>query len=133
MCPADNPFPPAKSAGLPVVSVISSLKSHRAPISERQKRATRKHVLNAEKLVVLGHTLATGRCTSLDLAGTKGDDEVGDDGVLGLAGTVRDHDTPAVRLRELGTEGLGELSAEIRDGTWRELTPEWTRRSCRFG
>ena len=58
-------------------------------------------LLDAQELVVLGHTLGTRRCTRLDLADAKSNDEVGDEGVLGLARAVGDHDTPAVRLREL--------------------------------
>ena len=60
-------------------------------------------VLDTEESVVLGNTLAARRSTSLDLAGAEGDDEVGDEGVLGLAGTVRNHDAPAVGLRALRT------------------------------
>ena len=63
------------------------------------------HVLDTEEGVVLGNTLGTGGGTSLDLADTKSDDEVSDDGVLGLSRAVRDHDTPAVGLRELSTVG----------------------------
>ena len=64
-------------------------------------------VLDTQESVVLGNTLAARRSTSLDLAGAEGNDEVGDDGVLGLARAVRDHDAPAVRLRELrGLNGL---------------------------
>lgn len=65
-----------------------------------------KDVLDTEKLVVLGNTLASGRGTSLDLTNTKSDDEVGDERVLGLAGAVRDHDTPAVGLAELSTRNI---------------------------
>ena len=53
-------------------------------------------ILNAEKSVVLGNTLAAGGRTSLDLADAEGNNEVSDDRVLGLTATVRDHDTPAV-------------------------------------
>lgn len=62
------------------------------------------YVLDAEEGVVLGNTLATSGSTSLDLAGAEGNDEVGDEGVLSLTATVRNHDTPAVGLRELRTE-----------------------------
>ena len=67
------------------------------------KPASRTDELDAKKRVVLRDTLAARRCTSLDLADTEGDDEVSDEGVLGLTGTVGDHDTPSVRLAELGT------------------------------
>ena len=61
------------------------------------------HVLDTEEGVVLGNTLGTGGGTSLDLAGLEGDDEVGDDGVLGLTRAVGNHDTPVVGLSELST------------------------------
>jgi hypothetical protein len=62
------------------------------------------NALNAEESVVLGNTLTSGRSTSLDLANTESDSEVSNDGVLSLSTAVRDHDTPAIRLRELSTE-----------------------------
>ena len=66
-------------------------------------------LLDTEKLVVLGDTLGTARSTSLDLTGAETDGEVGNVGGLGLTGTVRGHDTPAVRLRELdGLDRLGD-------------------------
>ena len=66
------------------------------------------YALDAKKSVVLGDTLATSRSTSLDLSNAKGNNKVGNDGVLRLTTTVRDHDTPAVRLCELRTvKGLG--------------------------
>lgn len=75
----------------------------------RRKREGKSNALDTEKSVVLRDTLRTGRGAGLDLAGTEGDDEVGDDGVLSLAGTVGDHDTPAVGLRELSSlDGLGD-------------------------
>ena len=53
-------------------------------------------------MVVLRHPLAAaaGRA-GLELAGGEADGEAGDRGVLGLAGAVRAHDTPAVLLGEL--------------------------------
>ena len=74
-------------------------------ITDRQERAQYRkageYALDTEEGVVLRDTLRAGGSTSLDLAGTEGNDEVSDDGVLGLTGTVRDHDTPAVGLSEL--------------------------------
>jgi hypothetical protein len=61
------------------------------------------YALDAEESVVLGNTLGPGRGTSLDLANTKSNNEVCNDSVLGLTRAVRDHDTPAVRLRKLCT------------------------------
>lgn len=61
-------------------------------------------VLDAQQSVVLGDTLTACGGTSLDLARSKSDDKVSDEGVLGLSATVRNHDAPAVGLRELSTE-----------------------------
>ena len=61
------------------------------------------YALDAKKSVVLGDTLATGRRTGLDLTDTKSNNEVRNDRVLSLTRAVRDHDAPAVRLRELST------------------------------
>ena len=59
--------------------------------------------LDAEELVVLRDTLGAGRRTGLDLAEAESDDEVSDEGVLGLTAAVRNHNAPAVGLRELAT------------------------------
>ena len=48
-------------------------------------------LLDAQQLVVLRHPLAAGRRAGLDLAAVGGDGEVGDRGVLGLAGAVAHH------------------------------------------
>ena len=61
------------------------------------------NALDAEESVVFGNTLTTSRGTSLDLPSTKSDYEIGDDGVLGLTGSVRDHNTPVAGRRELST------------------------------
>ncbi len=47
---------------------------------------------------VLGEALGAARGARLDLAGAETDGEVGDEGVLRLAGAVRRHDAPARRL-----------------------------------
>lgn len=65
----------------------------------------KKNALDTEELVVLRDTLAPCGSTRLDLADTERDDEVGNDGVLGLTATVGDHDTPAIGLRKLSTIG----------------------------
>ena len=92
------------------------------------KAASRTNVLDAKKRVVLRDTLAARRCTSLDLADTEGDDEVRDDGVLRLTAAVRDHDTPAIGLRELSTVKK-QISRPVssRHGAV-QLTPGSTRR-----
>jgi hypothetical protein len=57
--------------------------------------------LDAKQGIVFGYTLASGGSTGFDLADAEGNDEVSDDSVFGLTTTVRDHDTPAIRLSEL--------------------------------
>ncbi len=65
--------------------------------------------LDAEELVVLSNALSAVRSTGLDLASVQSDDEVGDRGVRGLAGTVRDDSGPAGVLGHLdGFDRLGE-------------------------
>lgn len=59
--------------------------------------------LDAEESVVLGNTLRAARSTSLDDTAAKGDSNVGNGRVLGLARAVRDHDGPVVGLRELSS------------------------------
>ncbi len=46
-------------------------------------------LLDAQQLVVLGHALGAAGGTGLDLAGVQGHGQVGNGGVLGLAGAVR--------------------------------------------
>lgn len=67
-----------------------------------------KLLLDTEDLVELGKALGTGRGTSLDLASAKTDNNVGNGDILGLSGSVRDHDTPASAEGILG--GLDGLS-----------------------
>ena len=59
------------------------------------------NVLDAEQSIVLGNTLTTSRSASLDLPGAESNGKVGNDSVLGLTRSVRDHDTPTVGLRQL--------------------------------
>src|SRR4051812_11225811 len=66
-------------------------------------------LLDAEQLVVLGDTVRAGRSAGLDLAAADGDGEVGDRGVLGLAGTVAHHRAEAGPVRHVdGVQRLGE-------------------------
>merc|ERR1719310_92790 len=53
-------------------------------------------LLNAQQLVVLGHTLGTARSASLDLARAQADGHVGNEVVLGLTRAVGHHDAPAL-------------------------------------
>src|SRR3954451_22812827 len=65
-------------------------------------------LLDAQQLVVLRDPLGAGGGTGLDLAAVRGDGEVGDGGVLGLAGAVAHHAAEAGAVREVdGVEGLG--------------------------
>lgn len=102
-----------------------------------------KYLLDPKKSIVLGNTLATGGCTSLDLASSQCNNEVSDHGVLGLTRTMGDHDTPTVGLRELGTVKVIITSAHyaskteggiwharldrLRDGS--DLVNLWTMKS----
>src|SRR3954453_13639727 len=52
-------------------------------------------LLDAEKLVVLGHAVGAGRSAGLDLATVGRHGQVGDRGVLGLTRTVAHHATEA--------------------------------------
>ena len=64
-------------------------------------------LLDAQQAVVLGHALGTGRGAGLDLAAVQGDGQVGNGGVLGLAGAVGHHRLVAVVVRQGdGLEGL---------------------------
>ncbi|BAC17851.1 conserved hypothetical protein [Corynebacterium efficiens YS-314] len=66
-------------------------------------------LLDAQQLVVLGHTVGTCRCTGLDLAAVQRDSQIGDGGVLGLTGTVGHHGGVTCAVCHVdGVEGLGE-------------------------
>ena len=58
-------------------------------------------LLDAQELVVLGHPVRARRRAGLDLPGVRGDREVGDEGVFGLARAVRDDRRVARRARQL--------------------------------
>ena len=112
MGPAERPLSPAYTP-LPSSSLSRNV---------CQKDSTRiqvDNILNAEERVVLRDTLAARGRTSLDLADTEGDDEVSDESVLSLTTAVRDHDSPVVGLRKLGTvagshtHALQEISGTI--------------------
>ena len=49
-------------------------------------RAAAQLFFNAQQLVVLCHTLGTAGSAGLDLAGVQGNGQIGNGGVLGLAG-----------------------------------------------
>lgn len=68
-----------------------------------------KLLLNSEKLVVLGESLRSRRSTSLDLASSETDGEISNGGILGLTGSVGNHDTPLGVVRVVGgLDGLGD-------------------------
>ena len=52
--------------------------------------------LDAEELVVLGHTIGSGSRAGLDLSGIDGNGEIRDGGILGFAGAMADHGGVAV-------------------------------------
>src|ERR1700678_4429648 len=60
-----------------------------------------KRLLDADQLVVFGVALAARQAAGLDLAAVGGDREVGDRGVLGLAGAVAYHSTVACAMGDL--------------------------------
>ena len=66
-------------------------------------------VLDAQKGIVLAHTLRTSRGTRLDDTSIEGDGKVSNRRVLRLTGAVRHHDSPVVRLSELSSlDRLGD-------------------------
>ena len=58
-------------------------------------------LLNPQDLIVLGETFRAARGSGLDLAGGESDDQVGDESILGLAGSMRHHRPPAGSLGQL--------------------------------
>ncbi len=58
-------------------------------------------LFDTKDLVVLGQTLGAARGTSFNLAGGQTNYEVGNERVLGLTGSVRNHGSPTSALREL--------------------------------
>src|SRR6185437_13703652 len=65
-------------------------------------------LFDPEELVVLGHPVRPAGSTGLDLPGVGGHGQVGDGGVLGLAGPVGDHRPVGRTGGQLdGVEGLG--------------------------
>merc|ERR1719409_353813 len=85
----------------------------------RSSRATEVHprvgalraelLLDAQELVILRQALAAARRPCLDLARAQTNDQVRDEGVLGLARAMGDHDAPARthgHVRSL--DGLGD-------------------------
>jgi hypothetical protein len=80
-----------------------------AEVSTRVNSLVTKLLLNSENLVELGETLRSGRGTGLDLTSTETNGNVSNGDILSLAGTVRDHDTPAISVGVLGSlDGLGQ-------------------------
>ena len=68
-------------------------------------------LLDTEDLVVLGQTLRAAWRASLDLAGGQTNNEVGDEGVLSLTGTMRHHRAPAGAFGELvSVDRLGDAT-----------------------
>jgi len=66
-------------------------------------------LLDSQHLVVLGQPLRAAGGAGLDLSGAETDHQICDEAILGLAGTVRDHGSPAVRFGQvMGFDGLGD-------------------------
>jgi hypothetical protein len=92
--------------------------------------ATRSDRQGAPVLISLNHhELHAGRDVERSLPGPQGNSQIGNVGRFGLTGSVRGHDTPSVRLRELDTIRQLVMFA-FRTA---ELTLGLTRRSFRFG
>lgn len=96
--PAESPLSPANVAP-------ESFNSSLEPQSDTKSMGDKEgmDVLDTQQRIILSYTLAPSRCTSLNLAYTKRDSKIRDDGVLSLTTTVRNHHTPAIGLRQLCT------------------------------
>ena len=75
------------------VDLLKGLEA-RAPVFTGKNGLVAQLLLNAQQLIVLAQTLGTAWGTSLDLTSFKANDEIGNEGVLGLARAMGDHDTP---------------------------------------
>lgn len=60
-------------------------------------------LLDSQNLVVLGQSVRAARGTTLDLTGAEAANEIADEVILGLATSVRNHDTPASSLRHVAS------------------------------
>ena len=65
-------------------------------------------LLDAEQLIVLRNAVGAAGSTSLDLAGVQRDGDVGNGGILGLAGTMGDNSGVTGAVRHL--DGVERLS-----------------------
>ena len=86
------------------------LRSERGAAGEARGRA--ELFLDAQKLIVFGDAVGAGGRAGLDLAGAHGDDEIGDEGVLGLAGAVR-NDRRVFALRAISTASIVSVTVPI--------------------
>src|SRR6478609_10817691 len=104
-----GPGPRSTALGRHAASVPASAAESREGTPAGVASRVTQLVLDAEQLVVLRDAVRTRRCAGLDLAAVGGHGEVGDRGVLGLAGAVAHHVAEAGAVGELdGVEGLGE-------------------------
>ena len=101
-------------------------------LSEVRGTTGRRNVLDAEQSIIFGNALTTSRSTSLDLTSAEGNDEVSDDGVFSFTRSVRNHDAPTIRLRQLSTMGTPFSSRSHFSDGWKP-TPGWTQRWSRSG
>jgi hypothetical protein len=72
-------------------------------------------LLDTKDLIQLGQTLRSGWSTTLDLASSDTNDNVGDGNIFGLAGTMGHHDTPASSVGVLGGLNRFSQSADLVD------------------
>ena len=82
------------ASGAPKAGIASPVRPLRQSLQCRLAgifRLLAELLLDAQELVVLGGTVGSRQGAGFDLAAIGGDREIGDGGVLGLAGTVRHH------------------------------------------
>src|ERR1051325_1190430 len=103
----------SRSSGIAITLILRVTKP--ALLSPLVQRSSCKHrrvaqlLLDAQELVVLGDAVAARGRAGLDLPRVRGHGEVGDGGVLGLAGAMRDDVAVAGALGHLDrVERLGE-------------------------
>lgn len=64
---------------------------------------------DAENLIVFGQTFGAAGSTGLDLTSGQANNQVGNEGILSLTGTMGDHGAPAILFgQQMGLNGLGD-------------------------
>src|ERR1019366_6013237 len=101
----------ARTTSEPVVALFFA--AIRSPLDAVHRaagelRGVAEIALDAQQLVVLRDAIGAARAAGLDLARVRGDREIGDERVLGLAASMRNDGLIAVHARHLDRlEGLG--------------------------